>query len=287
MPWITENDNTYWMPEVLPEPTEEYQREQSEKRYLIQEGVERRHPGWTYADNIAYVDDEYLFQNEGWRVVVGEEPVEPVSFPRKHYIKNPSEQWNEIDERTVETTYTLIGWIPEEFPEPTLEYQQGQIEKKYLTSQNEEKRHPQWEYTETGAYVDDEYLFQNEGWKVVIDEEPSVELKHNERNSLELWEEIDERNVKVTYTLIDFTAEEVEEYEEGKWQQLRLKRDNLLRETDWIIVRAMEENLVVSSQVTAYRRELRDFPESIENILEFNINDDTLWPIKPEVYFEI
>jgi hypothetical protein len=287
MPWITEGENEYWMPEVLPEPTEEYQQEQTAKRYLTQEGKERQHPGWTYAENIAYVDDEYLFQNEGWKVVIGEEPIEPVSFPRRHYIKNPTDQWNEIDERTIEATYTLEGWIPSVFPEATPEYQQGQREKKYLTPQGEEKRHPQWEYTQTGAYVDDEYLFQNEGWKVVTDEEPSVQLKHNVRNSPEEWEEINERNVRVTYTLVDFTAEEVAEFEEQKWGMLRGKRDSLLGETDWVIVRAIEENLVVSNEVTSYRQELRDFPGTIENILEFDIADDTLWPTKPEVYFEV
>ena len=287
MPWIAEGENEFWMPEVLPEPTEEYRQEQTAKRYLTQEGKERQHPGWTYAENIAYVDDEYLFQNEGWKVVVGEEPVEPVAFHRKHYIKNQPEQWNVIDERTVEATYTVNGWIPSVFPEATAEYQQGQREKKYLTPSDEEKRHPQWEYTETGAYVNDEYLFQNEGWKVVVDEEPSVELKHNERNSPELWEEIDERTVRVTYTLNDFTAEEVAEFEEQKWNYLRIKRDMRLMQIDWVVVRAIEENLVVSEEVTSYRQQLRNFPETIVNILEFNIENDALWPTKPEVYFEV
>ena len=288
MPWTTENDKEYWMPEVLPEPTEEYQQEQAEKVYLTQEGTERSHPGWTYADNIAYVDDEYLFQNEGWKVVVGEEPVEPILYGvKKHYIKNPTDQWIQIDERTVERTYTLDGWIPSVFPEATIEYQNNQLDKKYLTPQNEERRYPQWKYAETEAYVDDEYLFQNEGWRVVVDEEPSVQLKHNVRNSPEEWEEIDERNVRVTYTLVDFTEEEVAEFEEQKWERLRIKRDGLLSQTDWVIVRAMEENLTVSSQVTEYRQELRDFPESIENILEFDVDDDTLWPTEPEVYFEV
>jgi hypothetical protein len=62
-----------------------------------------------------------------------------------------------------------------------------------------------------------------------------------------------------------------------------------LQQTDWVIVRAMEENLAVSSQVTTYRQALRDFPKTITNILEFNLEfgNDTLWPIKPEVYFEV
>lgn len=192
MPWITENDNTYWMPEVLPEPTVEHQEAQSNKRYLTHEGKERQHPGWTYAENVAYVDDEYLFQNEGWKVIVDERP--------------------EIAE-------------------------------------------------------DD--------------------LQHVIRNSSEDWEEFDEKTLKVTYTITDFTQEEIDAYAEQKWQRLRGKRDNLLRETDWIIVRANEENLNVSSQIISYRNQLRDFPEMITDILEFKIEDDTLWPAKPEVYFEV
>ena len=64
---------------------------------------------------------------------------------------------------------------------------------------------------------------------------------------------------------------------------------NRLQQTDWVIVRAMEENLVASTEVIAYRQALRDFPKTITNILEFNLEfgNDTLWPIKPEVYFEV
>lgn len=193
MPFITENEKTYWMPEVLPEPTEEYKSEQSEKKYLTHEGKERRHPGWTYADNNAYVDDEYLFQNEGWKVI--------------------------NDDGGIEIT--------------------------------------------------------------------NDDLKHKKRNNPDQWEEIDKKNVRVTYTLIDFTMQEIDEYTESKWLQLRDKRDFLLLQTDWIITRAIEENLTVSSDVISYRNQLRNFPETIANILEFDLSDETLWPIKPQVYFEV
>jgi hypothetical protein len=193
MPWTTENDKEYWMPEVLPEPTEEYQQEQSEKVYLTQEGKVRRHPGWTYAENIAYVDDEYLFQNHGWRII--------------------------IDDGGIEIS-------------------------------------------------DDD-------------------LKNQTKNEIEDWEEVDEKTLRVTYTLTDFTAEEVAEYEEQKWIKLRNNRNRLLQETDWVLAKAYEQNLVLSIEFTSYRQELRDFPETIENILEFKIDDDTLWPTKPEVYFEV
>jgi len=183
-------------------------------------------------------------------------------------------------------------WMPEVLPVPTKEHQATQKEKNYLTQEGVEKRHPEWTYAENVANVDDEYLFQNEGWKLIIDDEGPVildtDLKHKTRNEIVDWEEQEGgKTIKVTYTLVDFTEEEVAEYTEQKWERLRMMRDNLLRQTDWVIVRAMEENLVVSAEVTAYRQALRDFPETINNILEFEIGNDTLWPIKPEVYFAV
>ena len=185
-------------------------------------------------------------------------------------------------------------WMPNVLPYPTEEYQEEQSEKKYLTHEGKERIHPRWTYSENGAYVDDEYLFQNEGWKLIIDDEGPVitedNLKHKTRNEIVDWEEQEGgKTIKVTYTLTDFTEEEVAEYTEQKWERLRMMRDNRLQQTDWVIVRAMEENLAVSSQVTTYRQALRDFPKTITNILEFNLEfgNDTLWPIKPEVYFEV
>ena len=185
-------------------------------------------------------------------------------------------------------------WMPEVLPEPTKEYQATQKEKNYLTQEGVEKRHPEWTYAENIANVDDEYLFQNEGWKLIIDDEGPVildtDLKHKTRNEIVDWEEQEGgKTIKVTYTLVDFTEEEVAEYTEQKWERLRGMRDNRLQQTDWVIVRAMEENLVVSTEVTAYRQALRDFPETIVNILEFNLEfgNDALWPIKPEVYFAV
>lgn len=182
-------------------------------------------------------------------------------------------------------------WIPEVLPEPTKEYTSEQSEKKYLTHEGKERRHPGWTYAENNAYVDDEYLFQNEGWKVIIDDggvkiSPN-DLKHKTRNSFEQWEELNEKSLKVTYTLTDFTQEEIDTHIEQKWYTLRSRRDFLLQQTDWVIVRASEENLVVSSEVSSYRQQLRDFPETITNILDFEIENETLWPIKPEIYFEV
>ena len=183
-------------------------------------------------------------------------------------------------------------WMPEVLPVPTKEHQATQKEKNYLTQEGVEKRHPEWTYAENVANVDDEYLFQNEGWKLIIDDEGPVildtDLKHKTRNEIVDWEEQEGgKTIKVTYTLVDFTEEEVVEYTEQKWKRLRMVRDNRLQATDWVIVRAMEENLVVSDEVKSYRQALRDFPETIENILEFNFENYTLYPTKPQIYFGV
>lgn len=69
------SEKTYWMPESLPSPTKEYQDSQRTKKYLTPDGEEKNHPKWSY-ENTALVDDEYLLQNEGWRVIVDNYPLE-------------------------------------------------------------------------------------------------------------------------------------------------------------------------------------------------------------------
>jgi hypothetical protein len=177
-------------------------------------------------------------------------------------------------------------WIPEVLPKPTAEHQNAQSEKLYLTHEGKERRHPGWTYAETNAYVDDEYLFQNEGWKVIIDDGKTVDpddLKNVSRKSPEDWEKIDEKTLKVTYALVDYTQEEKDKYSIEKWDTVRKWRDDLLKKTDWIIVRATEESLTVSSEVISYRKKLRDLPSTISNILSFKGSE---LPIKPTVYFE-
>jgi hypothetical protein len=184
----------------------------------------------------------------------------------------------------VDKTY----WMPDVIPQPTEEYQNEQSQKIYLTEQRQERMHPGWTYAETIAYVDDEYLFQNEGWKVVIDEKISEkpdQLKHVKRNTPNEWEHLNERLVKVTYTITDFTDEEVNDYINTKYEEIRNKRNILLLNTDWIIVRSSEEGLVVSQEVISYRKQLRDFPSTITDVINFKIDDDSLWPNKPNIYF--
>lgn len=185
---------------------------------------------------------------------------------------------------TNENTY----WMPEVLPEKTIEWQTLQEQKFYLTPQETERIHPKWTYDQNNAYVDDDYLFYNEGWKLIIDDRPEEQyLKIKVRNQPSEWEEIDEKTVKVTYTFVDYSQEQVEELVGKKWIYLREKRDSLLVSTDWIFIRAQEQNLKVSGEVITYRQQLRDLPSTITNMVEFNNDDDSLWPIKPVTFFEV
>ena len=65
MPWIIEKQEqvqyseprTYWIPDVLPESTQEWNSQQSSKTYLKQDGSVISHPGW-YFGNTAFASDE-------------------------------------------------------------------------------------------------------------------------------------------------------------------------------------------------------------------------------------
>lgn len=76
--------------------------------------------------------------------------------------------------------------------------------------------------------------------------------------------EWDEREAKV-----------LSEEPERKAQEVRIERNRLLQETDWVVIRSAEVNDSVSSSWIAYRQALRDitaqegFPHTIT------------WPVKP------
>ena len=177
-------------------------------------------------------------------------------------------------------------WMPEVVAEKTEEWQAQQCAKRYLTLQETERLHPKWTFAHTNAYVDDEYLFQNEGWKLIIDKPPEFEdLKHRVRNPPSKWI-IHEKIVEVTYSFVDFTDEQCEDYKIRKMAALRQLRESLISDTDYIFIRALEENRTVSDDVIAYRKELRDLPSKVFDIVSFDMDNDPLWPIKPTVLFK-
>jgi hypothetical protein len=81
------------------------------------------------------------------------------------------------------------------------------------------------------------------------------------------------------------------EAEEKEWDDaepdrafelLREKRDKLLIATDFYTL--PDRPTTISSEMSSYRQQLRDFPSTFDNesILTFVIDDDSGWPTKPE-----
>ena len=60
------------------------------------------------------------------------------------------------------------------------------------------------------------------------------------------------------------------------WRLLRVRRDKLLRDTDYAIMPDYPITDAQKAEVTAYRQALRDIPES------FASPDAVEWPAKPE-----
>lgn len=59
-------------------------------------------------------------------------------------------------------------------------------------------------------------------------------------------------------------------------EEVREKRDALLRDTDWYIVRAYETKLDIPEEMVVYRKDLRDIPEQPD------FPGNVIWPEKPD-----
>jgi hypothetical protein len=77
------------------------------------------------------------------------------------------------------------------------------------------------------------------------------------------------------WDITDATAEEIQQRTEDQARSIRLKRDSLLSETDWIVITHTEKGMNIPLEWEVYRQALRDitgqegFPFSVD------------WPIKP------
>ena len=115
MSWVEETDKRYWYPDVLPELADEWNQSQERQKYVTNYNTERMHPRWIY-DNGAFVDDDYIYHNEGWRRITNANDV-PTSNDIEFYIKNPIKDWAiSEDDKTI-----AITWKTYQVIEPTIE----------------------------------------------------------------------------------------------------------------------------------------------------------------------
>ena len=59
-----------------------------------------------------------------------------------------------------------------------------------------------------------------------------------------------------------------------QWKRIRSQRDNLLSQSDWVIIKAKETGGTISSAWKSYRQDLRDIPSQSDP-------DNITWPTKP------
>lgn len=100
MSWINEDNKTYWLPDELPEVTDEWKSQQEAKQYLTPKGEIKSHPKWFYG-NDALVDDDYLFYNEEWKLIVDNSPEDEEGYK---LIQSPQEEWIQ-EEKTISKVY--------------------------------------------------------------------------------------------------------------------------------------------------------------------------------------
>lgn len=125
MVWVNSgSENSYWMPEVIPEYTEEWQTGQMSKSYLKLDGNVTGHPGW-YFGNRSYVSDEYLFYNEGWYTIIDDDRPEETDSEGNKYIiiESPSQEWEIFDTYKIRKKYKKYLHIKISQPE----YEFGKI----------------------------------------------------------------------------------------------------------------------------------------------------------------
>ena len=58
-------------------------------------------------------------------------------------------------------------------------------------------------------------------------------------------------------------------------QKLRSKRNKMLKQSDWRVIKATETGIAMSNEWKAYRQALRDITQHYQNL------DDVIWPTEP------
>ena len=64
-------------------------------------------------------------------------------------------------------------------------------------------------------------------------------------------------------------------------RRLREHRDNLLKETDWVVTKATETGVAETTAWKTYRQELRDLPSSATPEIDGMFIKNVTWPTKP------
>lgn len=193
MPWTEETKTeNYWIPEVEPEKTEEWQTEQMRKSYLKPDGSRTGHPGW-YFGNGAYASDEYFYHNYGWYTIVEGDQLDWEDG--KYIVKEtPSDEWEKFDTYKIRTSYKR--YLHNKVEKPAFQFGQT-IEHSY-------------DYDEASMTVSDAYTISNLTGEAL--ESEKVEFLRKLRNVRDfVLKETDyitaisvERNLQLSQEFIDY-----------------------------------------------------------------------------------
>ena len=82
----------------------------------------------------------------------------------------------------------------------------------------------------------------------------------------------------IGWSVVDKTAEEIQQHDDNASQSVRSQRDSLLVDSDWRVIKAQETGTPMSQAWVDYRQALRD----ITDHANFPWLDDADWPVKPE-----
>lgn len=94
-----------------------------------------------------------------------------------------------------------------------------------------------------------------------------------------VWE--DEPSLKPTQEEVLAEAERLKK--QAPWNAVRRVRNALLKDCDWVIIRAMSKNEPVPQEWVDYMQALRDITElDIDPVLEDGVLKNVPWPVKPD-----
>jgi len=78
------------------------------------------------------------------------------------------------------------------------------------------------------------------------------------------------------YSVADMDAEQIAAADAAQAKSVRQTRDDLLKETDWLVIRSVETNTALTNEWATYRQALRDLPS------QAGFPWEVQWPTKPE-----
>lgn len=83
----------------------------------------------------------------------------------------------------------------------------------------------------------------------------------------------------ITVQLEALTTDEIEAQKTSALENIRMTRNDLLKDTDWAAIKASETGSAMATAMVTYRQALRDVPASIGNADPREWND---WPVLDE-----